>query len=90
MFINIWDMKILYINCIFIIIIKVWCGVLFFFFKKKGKEIALQCILNIYVRVFCAVHSVLLIRKKLYSTFSLSLEQSKVAVPLSASPSERC
>lgn len=62
----------------------------FFFKKKKGKEIALQCILNIYVRVFCAVHSVLLIRKKLYSTFSLSLEQSKVAVPLSASPSERC
>lgn len=54
MFINIWDMKILYINCIFIIIIKERG------FIKKKKEIALQCILNIYIRVFCAAHSMML------------------------------
>lgn len=64
--------------------------VCFFFFLKKGKEIALQCILNIYIRVFCAVHSILLISKKLNSTFCLSLEQSKVAIPFSTSPSKRC
>lgn len=83
MFINIWDMKILYINCIFIIIIKVWC--VFFF-----KEIALQCTQNIYVRVFCAVHSISLIRKKLNTTFFLSLEETRAAIPFSTAPSKRC
>lgn len=60
MFINIWDMKILYINCIFIIIIKER----FLLKKKKGEEIALQYILKIYIRVFCAVHSMLLMGRK--------------------------
>lgn len=46
-------MKILYINCIFIIIIKER-------FLLKKEEIATQYILKIYIRVFCAVHSMLL------------------------------
>lgn len=84
----------LYINCIFIIIIiiKVWCGLLPFlsFFNKKKEKRALQCTLNTYVKVLCAVHSLLLIRKKLNSTFSLFLEQSNVSISFAASPSKRC